>query len=148
MQTLTALKTAHDIATLVLLATVGIVIWRAWKSWRAGDKKIFGSTLQRPWAYAWMLMGVSLLSFPFTGWWMVHTVGWSLGQTWLLAGASLYIVGACLWLWLLARVNRLRLASGADEASIAKQRKLVFGIAAVGLAVLLVLLVLMLAKPA
>ena len=35
--------------------------------------------------FVWLLMGLALLSMPFTGWWMVHLVGWPLGQTWLLA---------------------------------------------------------------
>ena len=40
-------------------------------------------TLQRPWVFIWLLMGLALLSMPFTGWWLVHLVGWPLGQTWI-----------------------------------------------------------------
>ena len=56
------------------------------------------------------LMGLALLSMPFTGWWMVHLVGWPLGQTWLLASSVLYTVAALAWFWLLVRLNKLRKA--------------------------------------
>ena len=42
-------------------------------------------TLQRPRVLIWLLMGLALVSMPFTGWWMVNLVGWPLGQMWLLA---------------------------------------------------------------
>lgn len=47
---------------------------------------------------------------PFTGWWLVHLVGWPLGQTWVLASSVIYTVGAFAVWWLLVRLNRLRKA--------------------------------------
>ena len=61
-----------------------------------------------------MLMGLALLSMPFTGWWMVHLVGWPLGQTWLLASSVLYTVAALGWFWLVVRLNRLRTVPGGN----------------------------------
>ena len=37
-------------------------------------------------------MLVCMLSMPFTGWWLVHLVGWPLGQTWLLGSSVIYSV--------------------------------------------------------
>ena len=112
METLTALKMAHVVATVVLLASaLGLAIW-VFLAKRKGDATAGSRTLQRPRVLVWLLMGLALLSMPFTGWWMVHLVGWPLGQTWILASSVLYTVAALAWLWLLVRLNRLRKAPG------------------------------------
>jgi len=112
METLTALKMAHTAATAILLGcALGLGIW-VWQTRRMGDATAGARTLQRPRVFVWLLMGIALLSMPFTGWWMVHLVGWPLGQTWLLASSVLYTVAALAWFWLLVRLNRLRKAPG------------------------------------
>ncbi|MFJ4372466.1 DUF2269 family protein [Pseudomonas japonica] len=108
MESLTVLKVAHVLALVLLLGSaLGLAIW-AWRARRAGDTAVYGQLLARPQGFAWLLMGLCLLSLPFTGWWLVHRVGWPLGQTWVLGSSLLYTFGALAWLWLLARVNRLR----------------------------------------
>jgi len=112
METLTALKMAHVVATVVLLASaLGLGIW-VFLARRKGDATAGSRTLERPRVFIWLLMGLALLSMPFTGWGMVHRVGWPLGQTWLLASSVLYTVAALAWFWLLVRLNRLRKAPG------------------------------------
>ncbi|MBH1968993.1 MAG: DUF2269 domain-containing protein [Pseudomonadales bacterium] len=112
METLTALKMAHTAATAILLGcALGLGIW-VWQTRRNGDATAPARTLQRPRVFVWVLMGLALLSMPFTGWWMVHLVGWPLGQTWLLASSVLYTVAALAWFWLLVRLNTLRKAPG------------------------------------
>ncbi|MBV4472980.1 DUF2269 domain-containing protein [Pseudomonas botevensis] len=112
METLTALKVAHVVATVVLLVgALGLGFW-VWRARRNGDATAGSRTLQRPRVFVWLLMALALLSMPFTGWWMVHLVGWPLGQTWILASSVLYTVAALAWFWLLVRLNRLRKAPG------------------------------------
>ncbi|MFJ2688068.1 DUF2269 family protein [Pseudomonas sp. NPDC087342] len=112
METLTALKVAHVVATVLLLASaLGLAIWVGLAR-RKGDATAGSRTLQRPRVFVWLLMGLALLSMPFTGWWMVHLVGWPLGQTWILASSVLYTVAALAWFWLLVRLNKLRTAPG------------------------------------
>ncbi|MEO4012655.1 DUF2269 domain-containing protein [Pseudomonas rossensis] len=114
METLTALKVAHMVATVLLLVSaLGLAIW-VWRTRRNGDATAHVRTLQRPRVFIWLVMGLALLSMPFTGWWMVHLVGWPLGQIWLLASSVLYTVAALGWLWLLVRLNRLRTAPGGN----------------------------------
>ncbi|VVO40893.1 DUF2269 domain-containing protein [Pseudomonas fluorescens] len=108
METLTALKVAHIVATvLLLISALGLAVW-VWRARRNGDATAHARTLQRPGVFVWVLMGLALLSMPFTGWWMVHLVGWPLGQTWLLASSVLYTVAALGWFWLVVRLNKLR----------------------------------------
>ena len=110
MESLTALKTAHVLAIVLLLGSaMGLALW-TWRARRAGDAAVYGRLLARPQGFLWLLMGICLVSLPFTGWWLVHLVGWPLGQTWVLGSSLLYTFGALAWLWLLARVNRLRSA--------------------------------------
>lgn len=114
METLTALKVAHVVATvLLLISALGLAIW-VWRTRRNGDATAPARTLQRPRVFIWLLMGLALLSMPFTGWWMVHLVGWPLGQTWLLASSVLYTVAALGWFWVLVRLNKLRKAPGGN----------------------------------
>jgi len=114
MDTLTALKMAHTAATAILLGcALGLGIW-VWQTRRGGDATAGSRTLQRPRVFVWLLMGLALLSMPFTGWWMVHLVGWPLEQTWLLASSVLYTLAALGWFWLLVRLNKLRKAPGGN----------------------------------
>ncbi|MCQ6259065.1 DUF2269 family protein [Pseudomonas sp. Q11] len=115
METLTALKIAHVVATVLLLAgALGLAIW-VWRTRRNGDATAAARTLQRPGVFVWLVMALALVSLPFTGWWMVHQIGWPLGQTWLLASSVLYTAAALAGFWLLVRLNKLRKAPTAGN---------------------------------
>ncbi|MHC6227930.1 DUF2269 domain-containing protein [Pseudomonas sp. X10] len=110
MEYLTTLKTVHILATVLLLVSaLGLAIWTWWAR-RQGDTSAYGKVLQRPLLFVWLLIGVCLVSMPFTGWWLVHLLGWPLGQTWILASSVIYTFGAFSTWWLLVRLNRLRRA--------------------------------------
>ncbi|PZW85185.1 putative membrane protein [Pseudomonas sp. 2848] len=110
MEHLTTLKTLHILATaLLLLGALGLAGW-TWHARRKGDAEAYGKLLRRPLVFVWLLMGLCLLSMPFTGWWLVHLVGWPLGQTWVLVSSVIYTLGAFAVWWLVARLNRLRKA--------------------------------------
>lgn len=108
MEHLNTLKALHVIGTaLLLLGALGVAIWTM-RARRQGNGAVYGRLMQRPLVFVWLVMGISLFSLPFTGWWLVHLVGWPLGQTWLLASTALYTVSALAWVWLVVRLNRLR----------------------------------------
>ncbi|MFA7891692.1 DUF2269 family protein [Pseudomonas putida] len=110
MEHLNTLKTLHVIGTaLLLLSALGLTIWTV-RARRQGDGAVYGRLMQRPLVFVWLVMAIGLVSMPFTGWWLVHLVGWPLGQTWLLASTVLYTVSALAWVWLVVRLNRLRRA--------------------------------------
>ncbi|WMI99646.1 DUF2269 family protein [Pseudomonas chlororaphis subsp. aurantiaca] len=111
METLTVLKTVHILATLLLLGSaLGLAIW-VWRARSKGDASIYSRLLRRPLVFVWLLV-ICLASLPFSGWWLVHLMGWPLGQTWILASSVIYTLGALSCFWLLARLNRVRIASG------------------------------------
>ena len=109
METFTALKLLHGAATLLLFVCAVTLLVVAVRRWRAGDKNLAGGVVQRPWSFVWALMGLCLLALPVSGWFLVHLAGWPLSQIWLLAGSCLYLLGSLSWVWLVVRLNRLRL---------------------------------------
>jgi uncharacterized membrane protein len=105
METLLTLKILHGAATVLLLVcgmSLAVVAWR-----KRSEGPAY--TLRRPWLFAWCLMLTGMLSMPFTGWGLVHLVGWPLGQAWLLGSSLIYSVATLCVFWLLARLNRLRM---------------------------------------
>ena len=109
METFTALKLLHGVSTLLLFVSAIALLVVVIRRWRAGDNNLSGGVVQRPWSYVWALMGLCLLALPVSGWFLVHLAGWPLSQIWLLAGSCLYLLGSLSWLWLVVRLNRLRL---------------------------------------
>jgi uncharacterized membrane protein len=108
MDPITALKTLHIAAlALFLLCALGLAVWLI-KGRRAGSITNHTRLLLPPRLFAWLLMGLCLLIMPISGWWLAHLLGLPLGQTWVLASSVLYTLGALSWLWLVARLNRLR----------------------------------------
>ena len=121
METFTALKIVHSVATvLFVLSALGLAGWVI-RGRFAGDTLVQNRTLQLPWVLVWALMGVCLLTLPISGWWLVHYGGWPLSQTWLLTAEVLYLFGSLSWLWLLVRLNRLRVpgATGNPKLTVA-----------------------------
>ncbi len=109
MDPITGLKSLHIAAiALFLLCALGLAAWLV-KGRRAGLTTHHARLLLPPRLFAWLLMGLCLLVMPVSGWWLAHLVGLPLGQTWVLASSVLYTVGALSWLWLVARLNRLRI---------------------------------------
>ncbi|MDP9709604.1 UNVERIFIED_ORG: putative membrane protein [Pseudomonas fluorescens] len=103
METLTTLKVLHVAATVVILASGLGLAAASWRNRSEGP----ASTMQRPWLFVWCLMLIGVLSMPFTGWWLVHLVGWPLGQFWILGSSVIYAVATFSAVWLLVRLNRL-----------------------------------------
>ena len=104
LSTLATLKVIHIAATVLLLLSGLALALLAWRKRSAGP----AVTVQRPWVFVWLLMGLCVVSMPFTGWWLVHLVGWPLGQTWILGSSILYTVAALTEAghWLVARRKR------------------------------------------
>lgn len=111
MESLTALKTLHIVAMTLLLLSGLVLFSGVLKVRLEGDATIQNRLLKRPLLFFWIAMAVCLAILPFTGWWLVHLVGLSLGQTWVLGSSLLYTLGLVSWVWLVIRLSRLRLGS-------------------------------------
>lgn len=104
MNLVIALKTLHIAALLALLLSgIGLAAWLV-KGRHAGDKVIHSRLLQRPQRWVWVAMAVCLAVLPFSGGRLVHELGLSLGQTWILSSSVLYTLGLMAWAWLVMRL--------------------------------------------
>jgi uncharacterized membrane protein len=109
MDPITALKTLHIAAIgLFLLCALGLVGWLV-KGRGEDVARHHARLLSAPRLFAWLLMGMCLLIMPISGWWLAHLAGLPLGEIWVLASSVLYTLGALSWLWLVARLNRMRI---------------------------------------
>ena len=109
METFSALKLLHGVSTLLLFVCALTLLIVMIRRWRAGATFLAAGLVRRPLAFVWLLMGLCLLALPVSGWFLVHMAGWPLGQMWLLGESILYLLGGLSWLWLVVRLNRLRL---------------------------------------
>ncbi|KTB79996.1 DUF2269 family protein [Pseudomonas syringae] len=111
MEPITTLNTLHIVAIALLLISALVLASGVIKVRLEGDTTVQNRMLKRPLLFFWVLMAVCLATLPFSGWWLVHLKGLSLGQTWVLGSSVLYTLGLCSWVWLVARLNRLRLGA-------------------------------------
>ena len=116
MDLITTLKTLHIAAITVLLLSALLLASGVAKVRLEGDATIQNRLLKRPLFFFWVLMAICLAILPFTGWWLVHLIGLSLGQTWILASSVIYSLAIFSWAWLVVRLNRLRLGASADNS--------------------------------
>ncbi|MGC3581757.1 DUF2269 family protein, partial [Pseudomonas aeruginosa] len=56
----------------------------------------------------WPQQGLSLLALPVSAWWLEHLAGWPMGQSWLLFGACLYLLGSIFRLVHAGRLARVQ----------------------------------------
>ncbi|MCP8466811.1 DUF2269 domain-containing protein [Pseudomonas sp. ZM23] len=154
MESYQTLRILHGIAAVLpLLAIIGLA-WYGWRSWRGGDAGKIATALQRIGLAGWVLVAGSIASLPVTGWQMVHSAGWPLGQTWLLASACLLIVATIFWLLFTTRLWRVRELALVAQASgepiavhVAREWKFGLAFFVLALACVIAILALMVAKP-
>ncbi|MGE8497258.1 MAG: DUF2269 family protein [Pseudomonas sp.] len=116
-----------------------------WKAQRNGDATVLARKLRVTLFYSLPTFAVLALTLPLTGFWLVKTVGWPLGQTWLLLGSILYGVLMLIGLLLAGRLAAWR-ALGASPAPVALKRlSLIY--AGLILVLLIAIMALMGAKP-
>ncbi len=109
------IKILHGVATVLLFGGLLGLAFYAWRSWRTGDAARVARGFKRVRLIGWPLLGLSLLALPVSGWWLVHLAGWPLGQSWLLFGACLYLLGCIFWLVLAGRLARVQHQAGAPR---------------------------------
>lgn len=141
------LKYAHLIPAVLILAGFIAHTFMLWKANRSGDAAILSRKLRVTRLYSMPAIGLVTLSLPVSGWWLVHTVGLSLGATWLLFSAKLFGVLVLFGLLLHNRLGAWQKAVAAGNVPV-KLLRFVVAYAAVMLILLLAIFALMGAKPA
>lgn len=139
------IRVLHALPGILLLLGVLAHAFMLWKAWRGGDKAVLQRKLQRTRTISLPVFAMLALSLPVTGWWMVNLAGWPLSQLWLLLGSILFGVLMIVGLLLFGRLGAWQ--TQAEGAVPAKSLRLVMAYAALIVVLLLVIMVVMGAKP-
>jgi uncharacterized membrane protein len=116
------------------------------KAQRSGDAVALARKLRVTLLFSFPAFAVLALSLPLTGFWLVDTAGWPLGQTWLLLGSILYGVVMLIGLLLAGRVAAWRALGETPAPTALKRLCLIY--AGLILLLLIAIMALMGAKPA
>lgn len=136
----------HSAPGVLLLLGLIAHAFMLFKAQCAGDATVLARKLRVTLLYSLPAFAVLALSLPLSGWWLVDTVGWSLGQTWLLASSILYGVLMLIGLLLAGRLAAWRALGDAPAPTSLKRLCLIY--AGLILALLIAIMALMGAKPA
>lgn len=141
------LKYGHLIPAVLVLAGFVAHVFMLWKANRAGDVEVLTRKLRVTRLYSLPALGLLALSLPISGWWLVHSVGLSLGASWLLFSAKLFGLLVLFGLLLHNRLGAWQTAV-ANGAVPVKLLRFVIAYAVLMLVLLLAIFALMGAKPA
>ena len=141
------LKFAHLIPAVLLLAGLVAHAFMLWKANRGGDAAVLTRKLRVTRLYSLPALGLLAVSLPVSGWWLVHTVGLSLGASWLLYSAILFALLMLFGLLLHGRLGAWQ-AAIATNAVTAKLLRFTLAYAVLVFVLLLAIFALMGAKPA
>ena len=142
MDTVLSLQILLGLLALSLLALTGALAALLWQRWRADTWPRWAGRARRlrlaPPALLFLV-----LAAPVVAWWLLHLQAVPLGETWVLAGACLYLLAGIAWLLLATRLWAL--GNGAAQA--AHALPVAFGSAVAALVLQVVILGLMAVQP-
>ena len=100
MDTVLSLKILLGLLAALLLVLTGVLGALFWQRWRAAGWPAWAdqATLLRLGPPLLLALAVAA---PIVAWWLLHLQAVPFGETWVLAGASLYLLAGIAW-WLLA----------------------------------------------
>lgn len=129
---------------LLLLGLIAHTVM-LWKAQRNADPAVLARKLRVSLFYSLPAFAVLALTLPLTGFWLVKTVGWPLGQTWLLLGSILFGVLMLVGLLLAGRLAAWRALGDTPAPAALKRLSLIYAVLLMVL--LLAIMALMGAKP-
>ncbi|MFN3769115.1 MAG: DUF2269 family protein [Ectopseudomonas guguanensis] len=134
------LHSAPGVLLLLGLIAHGVMLFKAQRN---PDAAVLARKLRVTLLFSFPAFALLALSLPVTGYWLVDTAGWPLGQTWLLLGSILYALMMLLGLLLAGRLAAWR-ALGEAPTSL---KRLCLIYAGLILLLLIAIMALMGAKP-
>ena len=118
MDTLSLLRWLHVVGATVLLGTgLGIAFFML-MAHRTGDASHIAHTSDTVVFADWLFTATAVVLQPITGALLVHNVGWSWDQGWLVASLALFVLTGALWLPVVWMQMQMRgLAHAAADAN-------------------------------
>lgn len=114
------LKFLHLIGAAVLLGTGAGIAFFMLMAHRTGDAGTVASTARIVVTADYVFTATAVIAQPVTGLLLAHSVGYPLGEGWIVASIALYLLTGALWLpvvWMQSRMRDLAAAAvAAGEA--------------------------------
>jgi uncharacterized membrane protein len=116
MTTYFLLKWLHVIGATVLLGTGAGIAFFMLMAHRTGDVRVIAGVARIVVIADYVFTATAVIAQPVTGVLLARTVGYSLGEGWILASIGLYLLTGAFWLpvaWMQARMRSLAQAAAA-----------------------------------
>jgi uncharacterized membrane protein len=118
------LKLAHILGATVLFGTgLGIAFFML-MAHRTGDPKIIAHTARTVVIADFVFTATAVIAQPLTGAALIHVIGFSWREPWIVVSLSLYVFTGLCWLpvvWIQARLRRLAAAAARADAPLPAQ---------------------------
>lgn len=118
------LKYLHVIGAAVLLGTgVGIAFFMLMAN-RTGDAAVIAATARIVVIADFVFTATAVVAQPVTGLLLADTLGYSLGEGWIVASIGLYLLTGAFWLpvvWMQAQMRNLARAAAASGAALPRR---------------------------
>ena len=104
------LRWAHVIGACVLLGTGAGIAFFMVMAHRTGEAALIAHTARIVVIADWLFTASAVVVQPITGALLVHAVGWSWSESWIVLSLGLYVLIGCFWLpvvWMQAKMRDL-----------------------------------------
>lgn len=122
------LKYLHVIGATVLLGTGAGIAFFMMMAHRSGDARLIAGTARTVVIADYLFTATAVIAQPVTGLLLARSVGYSLGEGWILASIALYLLTGAFWLpvvWMQSQMRNLaQAAADAGEPLPARYREL------------------------
>ena len=122
------LKYLHVIGATVLLGTGAGIAFFMLMAHRSGDARLIAGTARIVVIADYLFTATAVVAQPVTGLLLARSVGYSLGEGWILASIALYLLTGAFWLpvvWMQSEMRKLaQAAADAGEALPARYYRL------------------------
>jgi uncharacterized membrane protein len=110
------LKWVHVLSSTVLFGFGAGTAWYLWSAHRTGDPATIASVGRMVVRADWIFTGTSGIVQPVSGLMLLHVLGYSLTESWVLASIALYLVAFACWVPVVGlQIRAQKLAQAALE---------------------------------
>ncbi|HEY0622337.1 DUF2269 domain-containing protein [Sphingomonas sp.] len=111
------LKWVHVLSSTVLFGFGAGTAWYLWSAHRTGDPATIASVGRMVVRADWIFTGSSGVIQPISGLMLLHMLGYSLTESWVLVSILLYLIAFACWVPVVSlQIRAQRLAQGALDA--------------------------------
>ncbi len=122
------LKFLHVVGAAVLLGTGAGIAFFMMMAHRSGDARLIAGTARTVVIADYLFTATAVVAQPVTGLLLARSVGYSLGEGWILASIALYLLTGAFWLpvvWMQSQMRNLaQAAADAGEPLPARYHRL------------------------